>query len=213
MNSAFNITKFGLGRLCRPVTSFHRSPSLSILASGNTLSNHFATFTRPLCKDKQREILESVNGQEENLEEWMETWSPRDRSRTVDLETSIRYLESDAYHQTYGKLRVWEQLRRNFARGRIHVDTRKTCIRKDKLTTRNACPICRDEYLVVDYRNLKLLDQFIDDYNGHVYSSKKTGVCQVQQRNIQVAVDKARDLGLLTVDQPFVDYDYSKYNQ
>jgi len=74
------------------------------------------------------------------------------------------------------------------------------------------CPICRDEYLVVHPNNLKLLEQFIDEYNGAIYSSKRTGVCQQQHRKIRIAIDQARNLGLLTIDQPFVEYDYSKYN-
>lgn len=67
--------------------------------------------------------------------------------------------------------------------------------------------------MVVDYRNLELLKQFIDDYNGSIYSSKKTGVCQRQYGKILIAIDKARNFGLLTLDQPFVEYDYEKYNQ
>ena len=62
-------------------------------------------------------------------------------------------------------------------------------------------------------KNLKLLEQFIDDYNGAIYHTKKTGVCQQQQSKILVEIEKARDLGLLTIDQPFVEYDYSKYNR
>ena len=136
---------------------------------------------------------------------------PKDRKRVIPLETSIAYMESDAYRQTYGDHKVWELYRRNFAKGRPFAQTRKTCIRQDMISTGNPCPICRDEYLVVDYRNLKLITQFIDEYSGRVYSTRKTGVCQRQQLNLLVAIEKARELGLLTIDQPFVEYDYSKY--
>jgi ribosomal protein S18 len=37
---------------------------------------------------------------------------------------------------------------------------------------------------VVDYRNLKLISQFITDYNGEVLNREKTGVCQTQWRNL-----------------------------
>ena len=138
---------------------------------------------------------------------------PKDRTRVISLETSMAYMESDAYRQTYGDYKVWELYRRNFSKGRHFAQTRKTCIRQGKISTGNPCPICRDEYLVVDYRNLKLITQFIDEYSGRVYSTRKTGVCQRQQLNLLVAIEKARELGLLTIDQPFVEYDYSKYNR
>ena len=113
----------------------------------------------------------------------------------------------------YSIFQVWELYRRNFTKGLKFVETRRTCIRGDTITTGNPCPICRDEYLVVDYRNLKLITQFIDEYSGYVFTSKKTGVCQKQYKNIRIAIDKARLLGLLQVDQPFIEYDYSKYNR
>ena len=103
--------------------------------------------------------------------------------------------------------------RRNYNKGRLHAKSRITCIRNEYITTGNPCPICRDEYLVVDYRNLKLIEQFIDDYNGRVYSTNKTGICQRQHKKLLLAIDKARDVGILKIDQPFIEYDYSKYNR
>ena len=49
-----------------------------------------------------------------------------------------------------------------------------------RLMTNNPCPICRDEYFVVDYRNLKLISQFMEDYTGRILDVKNTGVCQLQ---------------------------------
>ena len=53
---------------------------------------------------------------------------------------------------------------------------------------------------------MKLIEQFIDDYTGKIYDTKMTGVCQTKHGEILLAIDRARDLGLLTVDQPFVEY-------
>lgn len=168
-----------------------------------------------LSKEESNEIDEDPNGEEAQAVNVYENISedPKDRTRVISLETSMAYMESDAYRQTYGDHKVWELYRRNFSKGRHFAQTRKTCIRQDRISTGNPCPICRDEYLVVDYRNLKLITQFIDEYSGRVYSTRKTGVCQRQQLNLLVAIEKARELGLLTIDQPFVEYDYSKYNQ
>lgn len=69
----------------------------------------------------------------------------------------------------------------------------------------------RDEYLVVDYRNIKLLAQFLKDYNGEILTSFDTGVCQEQWLNIRVALEKAKDHGYLDLTPPFVEYDYEKY--
>merc|ERR1719225_1211099 len=148
-------------------------------------------------------------------DDWMANYTgdPKDRTRIIPLEKSIAYMESDAYRQTYGNHRVWELYRRNFSQGRKNAPTRKTCIRQNKISTGNPCPICRDEYLVLDYRNMKLIEQFIEDYTGQIYDTKMTGVCQTKHGEILLAIDRARDLGLLTVDQPFVEYDYSKYNR
>ncbi len=37
------------------------------------------------------------------------------------------------------------------------------------------------------------------------------GVCQFQNRKLLLEIEKARDRGLLKVDPPFVEYDYSLY--
>ena len=40
------------------------------------------------------------------------------------------------------------------------------------LRTGNPCPICRDEYLVVHYKNVELLKQFISPQHGGTYPSQ-----------------------------------------
>ncbi len=77
--------------------------------------------------------------------------------------------------------------------------------------TNNPCPICRDEYLVVDYRNLKLISQFINENNGEIMNREVSGVCRKQWLNIRVALEKAKDHGYLYITAPFVEYDYDKY--
>ena len=84
-------------------------------------------------------------------------------------------------------------------------------MRHGKISCGNPCPICRDEYLVVDYRNTKLIQQFINEYNGQLLTTDKTGVCQRQWLNIRVALKKAKDHGYLDLDPPFVEYDYDMY--
>lgn len=96
------------------------------------------------------------------------TKSDIDRTKIIPLEQSIRYLASEAYKTTYGDKLVWEQYRRNHKGGFAPRRTRKTCVRKGMLSTGNPCPICRDEFLVLDHRNLDLLKQFISPQTGEV---------------------------------------------
>lgn len=91
-----------------------------------------------------------------------------DRTKIIPVETSVRYLASEAYKTTYGDQPVWVQYRRNHKGAIPPRKTRKTCIRAGIISTGSPCPICRDEYLVLDHKNLNLLKQFISPYTGKV---------------------------------------------
>lgn len=105
----------------------------------------------------------------EDLEEAVKEIDPRiDRTKIVQVEVSQRYLKSPAYNTTYGDKPVWLQYRRNFKGLYPPNKTRKTCVRKGLISTGNPCPICRDEYLVLDHNNVDLLQQFISPQTGKV---------------------------------------------
>ncbi|XP_050527160.1 28S ribosomal protein S18b, mitochondrial [Daktulosphaira vitifoliae] len=135
----------------------------------------------------------------------------KDRSTVIPVETSIDYLKSDAYKTTYGDNPVWKEYRRNHKGSIPPNKTRKTCIRADKISTGNPCPICRDEYLVLDYRNVDLIKQFISTNSGQVLSYKLTGICQKQYVKLLVAVKKAKDWGFIKFDVPIKNYNYDEY--
>ncbi|XP_066582754.1 small ribosomal subunit protein mS40-like [Prorops nasuta] len=135
----------------------------------------------------------------------------KDRRNPVSPETSIRYLKSDAYKTTYGSDPVWTMYRRNFKGAFAPKKTRKTCIRAGIIATGNPCPICRDEYLILDYTNIDLLKQFISDINGSVLCYSKTGICQAQHKKLLLAIYKAKDCGYITFDPPVREYDYSEW--
>lgn len=92
----------------------------------------------------------------------------KDRSIKIDVETSIRYMQSSAYKETYGDHLVWHLYRRNHKGGRAPRKTRLKCIVKDVIRTGSPCPICRDQYLVLHHTNLALLRQFISEHTGEV---------------------------------------------
>jgi len=56
-----------------------------------------------------------------------------------------------------------------------------------------------DSTLYFDYRDVKTLQRFLDPY-GRIEASSKTGLTAKQQRQLAVAVKRARHLALL----PFV---------
>lgn len=133
------------------------------------------------------------------------------RRPKVSAETSINYMNSNAYKQTYGDNPVWKLYKRNH-KGQIPPKkTRRTCIRYGVISTGNPCPICRDEYLVLDYKNVQLLEQFINKYNGETLSYSQTGICQRKHKELLIALVKAKDYGTITFDVPIRQYNYSEW--
>lgn len=122
---------------------------------------------------------------DENLdEEQKKSIDPsKDRTKIIPVETSIRYLQSKAYNETYSNKPVWTLYRRNHKGGLPPRKTRKSCVRGGIISTGNPCPICRDEYLVLDHRNTKLLQQFISEYTGQV-SKFKDYPCTTRKNNL-----------------------------
>ncbi|XP_043074338.1 28S ribosomal protein S18b, mitochondrial [Puntigrus tetrazona] len=122
-----------------------------------------------------------------------------------------KYIESEEYIERYGSKPVWSNYRRNHKGGIPPQKTRKTCIRGDKICS-NACPICRDPNIIVHYKNVNLLQQFICPQTGFVYDCTQTGVCMKQQKLINKAIETARDCGLIFVQLPHVEYSKEDYS-
>ncbi|XP_050412446.1 28S ribosomal protein S18b, mitochondrial [Patella vulgata] len=161
------------------------------------VSRHFTQSVRRLQdEDEETEGSAPVSEKQKRFE--------------VDHETSIQYLDSKAYKQCYGEDPVWKLYRRNF-KGQLAPKTRKTCIRANVISTGNPCPVCRDDHLLVDYRNVKLLNQFISPHTGQVLDSMDTGVCQTQQKKLILEIFRARDYGYLEDSVPFRQYNYKDY--
>lgn len=110
----------------------------------------------------------SDSPEETSTEETKQIDPAKDRTKAIPVETSIKYLQSKAYQQTYGDDPVWIMYRRNHKGGLAPRKTRRSCVRNGVISTGNPCPICRDEYLVLDHKNTKLLEQFISQYTGQV---------------------------------------------
>nr|XP_048674674.1 28S ribosomal protein S18b, mitochondrial isoform X3 [Caretta caretta]XP_048674675.1 28S ribosomal protein S18b, mitochondrial isoform X3 [Caretta caretta]XP_048674676.1 28S ribosomal protein S18b, mitochondrial isoform X3 [Caretta caretta]XP_048674677.1 28S ribosomal protein S18b, mitochondrial isoform X3 [Caretta caretta] len=119
------------------------------------------------------------------------------------------------YIERYGDKPIWFGYRRNHKGPIPPQKTRKTCIRGKKIVG-NPCPICRDQKLHVDYRNVKLLEQFICSHTGITFHPTRTGVCMKQHKRLTQAIDQARDHGLLSFRIPLVTLqgeDYTNQHQ
>ena len=61
---------------------------------------------------------------------------------------------------------------------------------------RKPCPFCRDKVEQVDYKDVATLRRFISD-RGKIRSRRITGACRRHQRQVAVAVKRAREMALL----------------
>ena len=66
---------------------------------------------------------------------------------------------------------------------------------------------------ILCFRNVKLLQHFIDPYTGQTLPTSKTNICQKQFRLLDIEVERAKDHGLIEVDVPQVEYDYELYKK
>jgi small subunit ribosomal protein S18 len=65
---------------------------------------------------------------------------------------------------------------------------------------RKVCKFCYDKNLEIDYKNVKMLEQFITD-RGKILPRRVTGTCAKHQRRVAIAIKRARIIALI----PFVE--------
>jgi small subunit ribosomal protein S18 len=61
---------------------------------------------------------------------------------------------------------------------------------------RRSCQFCRDKVEDVDYKNINLLRRHVSE-KGKIRSRRITGTCRRHQRQVAVAVKRAREMALL----------------
>jgi small subunit ribosomal protein S18 len=65
--------------------------------------------------------------------------------------------------------------------------------------SKKVCRFCADKIDDVDYKDVKLLQRYLNSY-GKIESRKRSGNCLKHQRRVAVALKRARHIALL----PFV---------
>ncbi|MFN3308861.1 MAG: 30S ribosomal protein S18 [Anaerolineales bacterium] len=58
------------------------------------------------------------------------------------------------------------------------------------------CLFCTDRNAVIDYKNVELLRRFISE-DGKIRPRRQTGTCAKHQRELAIAIKRARHLALL----------------
>ena len=65
---------------------------------------------------------------------------------------------------------------------------------------KKVCPLCANKDLVLDYKNADQLKKFIND-KGKILPRRATGACAKHQRDITLAVKRARTIAILPFTQ------------
>jgi small subunit ribosomal protein S18 len=68
--------------------------------------------------------------------------------------------------------------------------------RKKRFTRKKYCRFCANKDLVIDYKNLDVLRQFISDV-GKIDPARMTGTCSKHQRKLTKEIKRARQMALL----------------
>ncbi|KAF8770861.1 28S ribosomal protein S18c, mitochondrial-like [Argiope bruennichi] len=58
------------------------------------------------------------------------------------------------------------------------------------------CILCKYK-IPVDYKNVRLLSQFISPYTGKIYEKHITGLCDAQQKRVVAMIQVSRNLGYM----------------
>lgn len=65
---------------------------------------------------------------------------------------------------------------------------------------KKVCALCANKELVLDYKNAEQLKKFIND-KGKILPRRATGACAKHQRDITLAVKRARQIAILPFTQ------------
>jgi small subunit ribosomal protein S18 len=79
---------------------------------------------------------------------------------------------------------------------RERTDEDKAPGRRRMMVRRKVCRFCADKNVKIDYKDQRLLVQFVTE-RGKITPSRITGTCAKHQRPLTVAIKRARNIALL----------------
>ena len=65
---------------------------------------------------------------------------------------------------------------------------------------KKVCPLCADKNIILDYKNAEQIRKFVSD-KGKILPRRATGACAKHQRDITIAVKRARHIAVLPFTQ------------
>ena len=68
--------------------------------------------------------------------------------------------------------------------------------RRDNFREQTQCRFCRSKTRYVDYKDIEVLSKLLT-HRGKIFSRKRSGNCAGCQRKVQLAIKRARFIGLL----------------
>ena len=71
---------------------------------------------------------------------------------------------------------------------------------KFRRTRKKVCALCANKDLVLDYKNAEQLKKFVNE-KGKILPRRATGACAKHQRDITIAVKRARQIAILPYTQ------------
>ena len=69
-----------------------------------------------------------------------------------------------------------------------------------KKQRKKVCPLCSDKNFVLDYKNFDVMKKFVND-KGKILPRRTTGACAKHQRDITLAIKRARQIAILPYTQ------------
>jgi small subunit ribosomal protein S18 len=79
---------------------------------------------------------------------------------------------------------------------RERADEDKAPGRRRMMARRKVCRFCADKNVKIDYKDQRLLVQFVTE-RGKITPSRITGTCAKHQRPLTIAIKRARNIALL----------------
>lgn len=68
--------------------------------------------------------------------------------------------------------------------------------RKQYFRRRKVCKFCEEKIDVIDYKDVRLVGQFVSE-RGKILPRRLTGTCSPHQREVSMAIKRARNIALL----------------
>lgn len=68
--------------------------------------------------------------------------------------------------------------------------------RRSFVTRRKYCRFCADSSLTIDYKDIRMLRYYISE-KGKIVPRRISGTCSAHQRELMVAIKRARNIALL----------------